>query len=149
VDAIDRILMFFVAGARDVKAPRAWYRAPGWRTPALLAFLFFPMIACWAFLSFRPVPGLQKLPLPFYLKLLVGPAIFAIMIFGHGLYRHRKRRFIAALRRAEFNLCTNCGYDLRGAGPSGQCPECSAGYNRSTTEFIWRRWARDLPAKNE
>lgn len=56
----------------------------------------------------------------------------------HALYGARvQRRLHAQLQAASFRLCPGCGYDLRGVGEAGCCPECSRPFQAESLIEDW------------
>lgn len=69
--------------------------------------------------------------------LSLGTTAAAIMLWA--LPALRERRFKRGLRALDYNLCLNCGYDLRGLPDLYQCPECGVEYDREKVRSTWQR----------
>jgi predicted Zn-ribbon and HTH transcriptional regulator len=49
-------------------------------------------------------------------------------------------RIMEAAAKADFRLCTLCGYDMRSAPEVGRCPECGGVYHGDMAQMAWRAW---------
>jgi hypothetical protein len=77
----------------------------------------------------------SKVPHWLYTTVCVVPGMvsgLAGVWYARGLKREHLRAF-----EAQGLLCWRCGYDLRGLGASGTCPECGVGYEG---DDLKRRW---------
>lgn len=55
------------------------------------------------------------------------------------------RRLYQRVERSDSRLCLDCGYDLRGSGEAGTCPECGVSFEiaevrKRWDKHLWRLW---------
>ena len=65
------------------------------------------------------------------------PVIVLVMII---VRRRTHKSVIASLREAEYLICWQCGYDLRGTDEP-RCPECGTEFSRDELIAKWKNWA--------
>lgn len=87
--------------------------------------------------------------LPVFFGWVNGPLVGAfpfiavpIWMIVPNIGRNRLRR---RLIETESQLCTSCGYDLRGA-PEGPCPECGRFFSVEGNAWEWRRHRVEAPS---
>jgi hypothetical protein len=68
--------------------------------------------------------------------LSAGATAAAILLWVIPAYR--ERRFQRAVRALQYDLCLNCGYDLRWLPDLHRCPECGVGYDRKGVRSTWQ-----------
>ena len=57
----------------------------------------------------------------------------ALSLFIHYALRIR-------VRRHDYKLCVQCGYDLRGQNPQDRCPECGREFDIDQVQRAWREY---------
>lgn len=77
-------------------------------------------------------------PLMGMAPLLAVPVWLVVPAIGQARLRRR-------LIETESQLCTRCGYDLRGV-PAGPCPECGRFFSAEGNEWEWRRHRVEPPS---
>ncbi len=69
----------------------------------------------------------KGLPKGWYIAICIGVGIGVSVVCSRLHWRSQRRQLRAAMRRHGFDLCTRCGYWLKGLGEEQtRCPECGA-----------------------
>lgn len=115
-------------------------RKPAWHF--LVAFL--PVIAVTAFSIVSQIGQYQRAVPAHHLNSIVAAAFCITAAFGVfwvvATIWLRKRRLRALAQSLHFELCTECGYSLRGLPDPHQCPECGVGYTKDDARQRWQTW---------
>lgn len=76
----------------------------------------------------------------------VGIVLFVGLTAYGGMEARIMRRWRDQVLDADFRICLNCGYDLRGSSETGNCPECGQRYTYRHLERLWSDWmVRQFP----
>ena len=128
-----------IYGPRPEWVPRAvWLHGRRWRRMAWLNGAVIVALVVGLILS-------PELPLN-------GPCfgmfcVFIAWIINGMLIRRYKRWWVSSfyrrLRRLDFQICLDCGYDLHGLPEAHVCPECSRPYELNELTEAWRGWVVD------
>lgn len=98
---------------------------------AVCSFLFLFRKPEWAFPEiFRSQYGMGLLLLVMMLGSL---AAWMIVL----LARYRVRQLGKKAAELSFEVCMRCGYHLHGLPSEGICPECAAGFDKSSLQTAW------------
>ncbi|NOX58502.1 MAG: hypothetical protein GXP29_06550 [Planctomycetes bacterium] len=54
--------------------------------------------------------------------------------------RNRANRFREHVEAAEYGVCLNCAYALRGLPDEHRCPECGSEYSMVNVRAVWKEW---------
>lgn len=69
----------------------------------------------------------------------LGILVYALyLLYMWGGTKIVKRRFEKRLRRADYLLCPECGYNLCGTASPSRCPECGRAYDRDEVVTLWK-----------
>lgn len=123
-----------VAEWQSVRAPRwpMWLCCAGiWLSGSAAAV---PVFRDWARgASVRRIPSSETLVVAGTVGLVCAVLLSVIPLM-------RRRRFKKTVHAYAYELCLDCGYDLRGLPESHKCPECGQAYTKEHLRESWRRW---------
>ncbi len=135
---MNRLLYFIASGA--YRAPQALLRSTErWHTVAMLArFTGLLGLVNLGLLAHTLISGNQRAgDIVIY---GLNPSLIALVLFTRYQFRRACERIQRELVDRESMLCYECGYDLSGGTPSGTCPECGVGFERTSLAHRWRVW---------
>jgi predicted RNA-binding Zn-ribbon protein involved in translation (DUF1610 family) len=69
---------------------------------------------------------------------LVGGPLSAVAIIAW-----RSSRVMVIARRAGYQLCLHCGYDMFKSTGAARCPECGESYDPDEARRAWRAWCKE------
>jgi hypothetical protein len=101
----------------------------------LIALLFCAAALKWGWLG-PPGPGVGG-----RLNLIIG-VTSAVMIAGQAVAIVNLIRLRRRLRETRGRVCLKCGFDLRGLGEAGACPECGRPFDIPADRARWRSFVR-------
>jgi len=75
------------------------------------------------------------------IKVLLSMTVYIviILIFAAPSFL-RVRKLCTRLQKAEFRICTECGFDLRTLPDKYKCPECGTEYDYEILTKQWKEW---------
>ncbi len=72
-----------------------------------------------------------------WLLILLIPIVTVIQVLTFALLRKERRRAVAIVQAANFQICPRCRYSLKGLEEQGDCPECGTHYTAASLRTEW------------